>query len=344
MPDDTSTPEAPVREASALAMDSALAPKDTVAARLGRAADRIFGWTAAGSGVLIVMVLAAVAVFLVIEAWPALSAGDSISEEVGWIPAGQSVLQVIGPLVFGTVLAALVALVMAVPVAIGIALFISHYAPRRLAAALGYVVDLLAAIPSVIYGLWGVMVLAPLLHPVFSAMVRWLGWIPLFAGDSNGQASSPPRVLMTASLVLAVMILPIITAVCREVFLTTPPLHEEAALALGATRWEMVRLAVLPYGRSGIVSASMLGLGRALGETMAVAMVLSPGLSSSWRLLVASQQQTIAANIANKFNDATQMGVSALIATGLALFVITMVVNMAARAIVARRKDFSGAN
>ncbi|MCL2850680.1 MAG: phosphate ABC transporter permease subunit PstC, partial [Micrococcales bacterium] len=263
--------------------------------RFSRAVDRGFGYAATGSGILILVILAAVALFLVIRAWPALAAGGSISDEVGWIPAGSSVLRVIVPLVFGTVLAAIVALVMAVPVAIGIALFISHYAPRRMATALGYVVDLLAAIPSVVYGLWGVMVLAPMLHPVFDAMVRWAGWIPLFAGDSNGHASDPPRVLMTASLVLAVMVLPIITAVCREVFLTTPPLHEEAALALGATQWEMVRLAVLPYGRSGIVSASMLGLGRALGETMAVAMVLSPGLSSSWKLLVASQQQTIAA-------------------------------------------------
>ena len=149
---------------------------------------------------------------------------------------------------------------------------------------------------------------------------------------------------MTASLVLAVMILPIITAVSREVFLQTPRLHEEAALALGATRWELVRMTVLPFGRSGIVSASMLGLGRALGETMAVLMILSPGLLYSFKLLVASQQQTIAANIAARFNDADNIGRSTLIATGLALFVITLLVNMAARAIVARRKDFSGAN
>jgi len=312
--------------------------------RTGRGLDRGFRYLAVGSGVLIVAVLASVAVFLLIRAWPALRAGESISSEVGWIPAGSSVLSVIGPLVFGTVLAAIVALVIAVPVAVGIALFISHYAPRRIANALGYMVDLLAAIPSVVYGLWGVMVLAPMLHPIFQWMVKWLGWIPLFAGDSAGNASNPPRVLMTAALVLAVMILPIITAVCREVFLTTPPLHEEAALALGATRWEMIRMAVLPYGRSGIISAAMLGLGRALGETMAVLMVLSPGLAYSFKLLVASQQQTIAANIAAKFNDATEMGVSALIATGLALFVITMAVNMVARGIVARRKDFSGAN
>jgi phosphate transport system permease protein len=294
--------------------------------------------------VLILLVLAAVAAFLVQRAIPALGAGTAITKDVGWIPAGSTLWTVVGPLVFGTVLAALVALVIAVPVAIGIALFISHYAPRRLASGLGYLVDLLAAIPSVVYGLWGVMVLAPALHPIWSFLVRWFGWIPLFAGDSNGNASNPPRVLLTVALVLAVMILPIITAVSREVFLQTPRLHEEAALALGATQWELVRMAVLPFARSGIISAAMLGLGRALGETMAVLMVLSPGLLYSFKLLVASQQQTIAANIAAKFADANSMGVSALIATGLALFVITMLVNMAARAIVARRKDFSGAN
>ncbi len=140
------------------------------------------------------------------------------------------------------------------------------------------------------------------------------------------------------------MILPIITAVSREVFLQTPRLHEEAALALGATRWELIRMAVLPFGRSGVTSAAMLGLGRALGETMAVLMILSPGFLYSFKLLVASQQQTIAANIAAKFNDADDIGRSALIATGLALFVITLLVNLGARAIVARRKDFSGAN
>jgi phosphate transport system permease protein len=144
--------------------------------------------------------------------------------------------------------------------------------------------------------------------------------------------------------VLAVMILPIITAVSREVFLQTPRLHEEAALALGATRWEMIQTAVLPFARSGVVSAAMLGLGRALGETMAVLMILSPGFLYSFKLLVAGQQQTIAANIAAQFAEATPMSVSALIATGLALFVITLVVNMTARWIVSRRKEFSGAN
>jgi phosphate transport system permease protein len=308
-----------------------------------RGMDRGFRYLSVAAGALILLVLAAVAVFLIWEGLPAMRR-QNISSVVGWVPPGGNLWSVIGPLVFGTVLASLVALAMAVPVSIGIALFISHYAPRRLANGLGYVVDLLAAIPSVIYGLWGVLVFAPHVKPVWQFLVRYLGWFPLFAGDEHGNASNPPRVLLTVSIVLAVMILPIITAVTREVFLQTPRLHEEAALALGATRWELVRMAVLPFGRSGVISAAMLGLGRALGETMAVLMILSPGFTYSWKLLVASQQQTIAANIAAKFNDADEISRSALITTGLALFVITLLVNMAARWIVSRRKDFSGAN
>lgn len=310
-------------------------------ARSDHGGSRVFRWTATSAGALILVILAAVAVFLVVRAWPAITAAPAdLAEAVAWFPADTTVLEFVGPLLFGSVLAALLALLLATPVSIGIALFISHYAPRRLAQALGYVVDLLAAIPSVVYGLWGGLVLSPMIQPVWDFLARWLGWIPLFAGPP----SPTGRVMLTVGVVLAVMILPIITAVCREVFLQTPRLHEEAALALGATRWEMIRTAVLPFARSGIVSAAMLGLGRALGETMAVVMILSPGLLYSFNLLKAGQQQTIAANIALQFPEANLTGVSALIATGLALFVITLAVNMAARAIVARRKDFSGAN
>ncbi|ROS78802.1 phosphate ABC transporter permease subunit PstC [Cellulomonas sp. PhB143] len=304
-------------------------------------ANRAFRLVSTGSGVLILVVLAAVAVFLVVQAWPAISTpSDELADAVSWFPQDTSLLEFIGPLVFGTLLASALALVIAVPLAIGIALFISHYAPRRLAQALGYAVDLLAAIPSVVYGLWGAIVLVGFVHPIWVWLADVLGWFPLFAGP----ASDPSRVLLTASVVLAVMILPIVTAVCREVFLQTPKLHEEAALALGATRWEMVRTAVLPFALSGIVSGAMLGLGRALGETMAVLMILSPGFVYSFAVLQAGKQQTIAANIAAQYPEAPPLGVNTLIATGLALFVITMVVNMAARAIVARRKDFSGAN
>jgi phosphate transport system permease protein len=285
--------------------------------------------------------LVAVAVFLVIKAWPAISMPSAeLVEEVGLLRNSSSLLDYVGPLVFGTVLAATLALVFAVPVAIGIALFTSHYAPRRLASTLGYVIDLLAAVPSVVYGLWGALVLSPLVQPVWAWLNENVGWFPLFAG----KVSPTARVLLTVAIVLAVMILPIITAVSREVFLQTPRLHEEAALALGATRWEMIRMAVLPFGRSGVISAAMLGLGRALGETMAVLMILSPGFLYSFRILEAGQQQSIAANIAAQFPEADPLGVSTLIATGLALFAITLVVNVAARAIVARRKDFSGAN
>ena len=147
-------------------------------------------------------------------------------------------------------------------------------------------VDLLAAIPSVIYGLWGGLVLVPAIYPFWNWLSKTFGWIPIFAGP----AANPSRTVATVSVVLAVMILPIITSMSRDIFLQTPRLQEEAALALGATRWEMVKLAVLPFGKSGVVSASMLGLGRALGETMAVLMILSPGLNYSFKLLQASQK------------------------------------------------------
>lgn len=315
-----------------------LGSEPTVSATKGGLAGRLFAGLSTGAGILILLVLAAVAVFLVIEAWPALTASPEELREISWFKA-DSLLAYIGPLVFGTLLASILALAIAVPVSVGIALFISHYAPRRLAQGLGYLIDLLAAIPSVVYGLWGALWLLPILNPFFTWLSGTLGFVPLFEGYQ-----APAKNIMSASIVLAVMILPIITAVSREVFLQTPVLHEEASLALGATRWEMVRMAVLPFGRSGVISASMLGLGRALGETMAVLMVISPGFLYSLFLLKPGQQQTIAANIASKFPEASGLAVSTLIATGLALFVITFVVNMIARWIIARRKDFSGAN
>ena len=306
-----------------------------------RPGDVVFSSAARAAGTLILIILAAVAVFLLVEAWPAINTTTAeINEKVPFIDDGDSLLSYVGPLVFGTVLAALIALLISTPVAVGVALFISHYAPRRLAQVFGYIVDLLAAIPSVVYGLWGALWLMPKLFPFFVWMSDTFPFIPLF----DGPVASPPRTILTAGIVLAVMILPIITAVSREVFLQTPLLHQEAALALGATRWEMVRLAVFPFARSGVISATMLGLGRALGETMAVAMVLSPGFAYSVFILQAGQQQNIAANIALKFPESTSLGVNVLIFTGLVLFVITLVVNMIARWIVSRRAEFSGAN
>jgi phosphate transport system permease protein len=316
-------------------------------ARRRRSADtergfsRVFRWVTTGAGAFLLLVLAAVAVFLIVRGLPALTASPEELSANGGLPAGMdSLWDLVGPLVFGTLLAATMALVIATPVAIGIALFISHYAPRRAASAIGYIIDLLAAIPSVVFGLWGGRTLAPLISDFWV----WLGGVLDFLPFWTVNVTNTGRSLATASVVLAVMILPIITAVSREVFLQTPTLHEEAALALGATRWEMVRTAVLPFGRSGVISAAMLGLGRALGETMAVLMILSPGILYSFQIFDSGQQQTIAAFIASRFAEASGLAVNLLIATGLSLFVITMVVNMAARAIVARRKDFSGAN
>ncbi len=300
-----------------------------------RPGDRIFSGLSTGAGLLILLVLAGVAAFLLIEGIPGILASP---DEV---KSGQTFWSYVWPLVYGTLIAALVALIMAVPLAIGVALFISHYSPRKLGQILGYLVDLLAAVPSVVYGLWGLGFLAPKMVPVYTWLNDHLSFLPFFAGPP----SPTGRTIFTACVVLAVMILPIMTAICREIFLQTPRLHEEAALALGATRWEMARMAIFPYARSGIVSAAMLGLGRALGETLAVALVLSAtaGVVTT-NLISSTNPSTIAANIALTFADASGKTVNALIASGLVLFVITFLVNFAARAIVDRRKEFSGAN
>ena len=291
-----------------------------------RRGDVIFAGATRLAGLVILLALAGVALFLTVEGLPALSAPAS---KMG----GESSLAAyIGPLLFGTLLAAVIALIVATPLALGVALVISHFAPRRLAKPIGYVVDLLAAVPSDVYGLWGIAYLGPRLAPVFSWLEAHLGFLPFFAGP----ASSTGRTILTAGLVLAIMALPIITAITREIFGQTPKLHQEAALALGATRWEMIRLAVLPYAKSGIVSAVMLGLGRALGETMAIALVLSASRVITFNLISSVNPSTIAANIANEFPEATGLGVNVLIASGLVLFVITFAVNFAARAIVAR--------
>lgn len=291
-----------------------------------RRGDLVFaGATRASAGVILVA-LAAVAIFLTTQGLPGLTAPES---RLG----GESTfIAYVWPLLYGTLLAAAIAIIVATPLAIGVALVISHYAPRRLAQPIGYVIDLLAAVPSVVYGLWGVAFLGPQLVPVYRWLEDNLGFLPFFAGPSSGTG----RTILTAGIVLAIMALPIITAICREIFAQTPRLHEEAALALGATRFEMIRMAVLPYARSGIISAVMLGLGRALGETMAVALVLSGARIITVDVITSPSPSTIAANIVNGFPEATGVGVNVLIATGLVLFVVTFAVNFTARLIVAR--------
>ncbi len=298
-----------------------------------RLGDRLFAGLSTGAGVLILVVLAAVALFLVTESIPALTADPRE------LPGDTGLVEYVAPLLFGTVLAAVIALIIATPLSIGIALFISHYANRRLARSLGYVIDLLAAIPSIIYGAWGALVLAPYLVPTYGWLADNASFLPVFAGP----ASSTGRTILTAGIVLAVMILPIMSAINREVFLQTPTLHEEASLALGATRWEMIRMSVLPYGRSGMVSGAMLGLGRALGETIAVLLVLSSSGGFSFNLISQSNPATIPANIAGQFPEANGLTLNLLVLTGLVLFVLTFAVNFAARAVLARRADFDGA-
>lgn len=298
----------------------------------GRAGDSIFSGLSLAAGILIFAVLAAVALFLLMQALPTFAApADEITGGAGFFTY-------IWPLVLGTLIAAVIALLIATPLGILVALYISHYAPARMSKSVGYVIDLLAAIPSVIYGAWGATVLAPALVPFYNWLAHNLGFIPIF----EGPASQTGKTMLTAGIVLAIMILPIITAMSREIFTQTPKLHEEAALALGATRWEMIRMSVLPFARPGIVSSVMLALGRALGETMAVALVLSSGPMMA--SLIKSGNQTIAAEIALNFPEAYGLRLSELIAAGLVLFLITLVVNMIARAIIARYKEFSGAN
>jgi phosphate transport system permease protein len=232
-----------------------------------------------------------------------------------------------------TVMVALFALVLAMPVALGIAIFLSQYSPRRVTAPLAYVVDLLAAVPSIIYGVWGLYVLAPQLRPIATWLNAHLGGVFLFA---TGNASvSGGGTIFTAGIVLAVMILPIITAVTREVFMKTPQGHIEAALALGATRWEVVKTAVLPFGRSGYISGAMLGLGRALGETIALLVILR-GTQAAFGWSLFDGGYTFATKIAAtayEFNNQYKAG--AYIAAGLVLFLLTLLVNAMARATVA---------
>ena len=287
------------------------------------------------AGAMVLVIIVAIAAFLISKAAPALRANTAnFLTYTGWFPNEAQPRFGIAALAFGTILSSALALLVAVPVALGIALFLSHYAPRRLATPLGFVIDLLAAVPSVVFGLWG--------RDVFLGPVRnfsvWLnhyfGWIPLFGGDGPFGRS-----ILLGSLVLAIMVLPIVTSLSREVFRQTPTMNEEAALALGATKWEMIRTAVLPYGRAGVIAAVMLGLGRALGETIALAMTLGTVFTISVNV-IENGGNTIAANIANTFGEANATGRGALIASGLLLFAITLVVNVTARAIIYRRREF----
>ena len=303
-----------------------------------RIGDRVFAGLASGAGAVTVIVIALIAIFLIAKAAPAITSDhEFFLFSRGWSVDSATLNFGVVDLLWVTVLIAVIAMVIAVPIAIGIALFITQYAPKQLAKPVAYLVDLLAAVPSIIYGIWGIIVLAPHLKPVQSLLYH-LHFIPLF-GNKNVQTGT----IFNAGVVLAIMILPIITAISRDVFERTPTTRVEAALALGATRWEMIRMAVLPYGRPGVISGAMLGLGRALGETIAITLILSGkgnGTPFSWSIFDGGA--TFASKIAlaqSEFNEPKQTG--PYIVAGLVLFLLTFAVNAAARYVVNRRREFA---
>jgi phosphate transport system permease protein len=291
--------------------------------------DPVFRYAAAGCACLVLVILGGMLVRTSWAAAPAFShSGAGLIFGTTWDPTAD----IFGglPFIYGTLVTSVIALLIAVPVSVLIALFVSEVAPPGLGTILGFVVDLLAAVPSVVYGLWGVFVLVPFVTPIWTWMSNNLGFIPLFSQFSSG------RNFATAGLILALMITPIISAVSREVFRTVPADEREAGLALGATRWEMIRLAVLPRSRSGVIAAVMLGFGRAVGETIAVAYLIGGFPKITPHLF--QQGSTIAANIALQFNEAESIPLfkAALIALGVILFAITLIINIAARLIIRR--------
>jgi phosphate transport system permease protein len=310
-------------------------PSGNAKVRIG---DRIFRGLSEGSGIFVIALIGAIGLFLVWRAVPALGRNDANFFTYGgnWLTTDTAHMKFgILDLLQVTVFVSLFALALAMPVALGIAIFLTQYAPRRVSGPLGYMVDLLAAVPSIIYGVWGIYVLAPVLQPFALWLNGNLSWLFLF--DTGNASVAGGGTIFTAGIVLAVMILPIITAVAREVFVQTPRGQIEAALALGATRWEVVRTTVLPFGLSGYISGAMLGLGRALGETIALLIILRGTQKAfGWSLFDAGY--TFASKIASaasEFNDQYKAG--AYIAAGLVLFILTFVVNSAARAAVAGR-------
>ncbi|KAA9161170.1 phosphate ABC transporter permease subunit PstC [Amycolatopsis acidicola] len=304
-----------------------------------RPGDRIFKNLTTGAGVFVVALIGLIGLFLLIQAIPALKA-DQVNFLFSntWDTSDPNNLKFgIRDLFLVTVYISLVALIIAMPISLGIALFLTQYAPRRLARPFAYVIDLLAAVPSIIFGLWGILVLAPQLAPVAQWINETLGFIPIF-----GKGNVFPNysgTIFTAGVVVAVMVLPIITSLSREVFERTPTTHVEGALALGATRWEVIRTTVLPFGKAGYIGASMLGLGRALGETIAIAVILFIPRGGHFDWTIFDGGATFASQIAanySEFNNPTSAG--AYIAAGLVLFVLTFLVNFAARAVIGKKK------
>jgi phosphate ABC transporter permease protein PstC len=296
---------------------------------LARLPDRALRWGLSGLAAAILALIVYFFVRLVGEAGPAFSRFGVFGFVFGevWDVSAEKFGAL--PLLVGTLITSFVALIIGVPVAVATAIYATELAPRRIRGALTLLVELLAAVPSVVYGLWGIFYLAPKLQPAEQWVADRLSFIPFIGGGTV----TIPNYFITG-LVLAIMILPIVSAISREVMATVPPDHKEAALGLGATRWEMIRIAVLPYSRQGIVGGAMLGLGRALGETIAVTILIGNAPKLGEHLF--SQGYSLAAVIANEFGEATGLHRNALFAAGLVLFVFTLIVNGIARYIVVR--------
>jgi phosphate transport system permease protein len=295
----------------------------------GRFGDRAFKFVIAGGALLVVSLMLVMAYELVRTSWPSLGRfGFNFIWSSEWDPVRLEFGAL--PFIYGTLVSSVLALILAVPPSIGVAVFLVELSPGWLRGPVSFLGELLAAIPSVVYGLWGIFVLAPWMQQTAQPFLRsTLGFLPLFQGPAYGVG------MLTAGIILAIMVTPFISSVTREVLAQVPKTQREAALALGATRWEMIRVAVLPYGRSGIVGACMLGLGRALGETMAVTMVI--GNRAEVALSLFAPGYTMASVIANEFTEATHdLYLSTLIEIGLLLFVITLLVNILATFLVWR--------
>jgi phosphate transport system permease protein len=297
--------------------------------RYSRLSDKIFANSTRFFSLVLVAILVGLVIVLIIDAWPAISkfglsfitgtTWDNVREQFGALPA-----------IYGTLLSSLIGLIIAVPISLGAAIFLVELAPSWLSGPVSFIIEMLAAIPSVIIGLWGIFVLVPFVRsPVESWLGDKLGFIPLFQGPPFGVG------FLAAGIILAIMIIPIITAVSRDAMKAVPGQQREAMLALGATRWEMITRSVLPYCRSGLIGGVILGLGRALGETMAVTMVIGNQYVLTASLF--SPGSTIASKIANEFGEAAAgIGVGSLIELALILFGVTLLVNVVARLLVWR--------
>jgi phosphate transport system permease protein len=320
----------------------------TIAARLrgGHSySDRAFRAAMFAAAGLVLLVLLGTAVFLVQQAWPALRHYGFFSflGSDRWAPSDATARSThpnpygILQFMYGTAVTSLIGMVIALPVAVAVALFITEVAPTWLRKPLSYVVDLLAAIPSVVYGFWGIFALIPALYPIVNFLISTVGKVPgigaAFVGPFFGVS------YFAAGVVLAIMVLPIMTAICREVFATTPADEKEAALALGTTRWEMLRTAVLPRSRSGITGAAILGLGRALGETIAVTMVIGNSVLAITASIF-GQGATMPSVIANEFTEATEpFHRSSLFVVALWLLIIALIVNAVGKLVVRRTRE-----